>query len=83
MVSQTGPRVVRSTSCKGLVYPGKGPNKNFGANKCYLGQNFLNLAPKGPTWQPWPRHLAVLTMPDSALYLCAARLYHFYDVTKP
>jgi len=27
MVSQTGPRVVRSNSCKGPVYPGKGPKK--------------------------------------------------------
>jgi len=25
MVSQTGPRVVRSNSCKRPVYPGKGP----------------------------------------------------------
>jgi len=61
MVSQTGPRVVRSNSCKGPVYLGKepkkakGPNENFGANKCYLGPNILNLAPKGPTWQPWSR----------------------------
>ena len=30
----------------------KGPNEDFGANKCYLGQNFLNLASKGPTWHP-------------------------------
>jgi len=27
--------------------------------------------------------LTVLTMPDSALRLCAARLYYFYGVTKP
>jgi len=58
MVSQTGPRVVRSNSCKGPVYPGKGPKnsqrakRNFGASKCCLGPNFWNLAPKGPTWQP-------------------------------
>jgi len=25
----------------------------------------------------------MLTMPDSALHLCAARLHYFYDVTKP
>ena len=30
----------------------KGPNENSGARKCYLGPNFWNLAPKGPTWQP-------------------------------
>jgi len=24
----------------------------------------------------------MLTMPDSALHLCAARLYYFYDVKK-
>jgi len=35
------------------IYPGKGPNKNFGANKFYLGPNCWNLAPKGLTWQPW------------------------------
>jgi len=60
MVSQTGPRVVRSNPCKGPVYPGKGTKKsqrakqNFWASKCYLGPNFWNLAPKGPIWQPWP-----------------------------
>jgi len=41
-----------SDSCKGPVYTGKGPNKNFWASKYYLGPNFLNLAPKGPNWQP-------------------------------
>jgi len=51
MVSQTGTKVVRSNSCKGPAYPGKGPNEYFGANNCYLGPNVLNLAPKGPTWQ--------------------------------
>jgi len=41
MASQTGPRVVRSNSCKWPVYPGKWPkrakgsNENFGASKCY------------------------------------------------
>jgi len=40
MVSQTGTRVVRSYSCKGAAYPGKGRNENFGVNKCYLGLNF-------------------------------------------
>jgi len=30
------------------------------------------------------RQLTVLTtMPDSASRFCAARLYYFYDVTKP
>ena len=58
MVSQTGPRVVRANSYKGLAYPekelkkAKEPNENLGANKCYFGPNFLNLVPKGPTWQP-------------------------------
>jgi len=77
MVSQTGPRVVRSNSCKGPVYPGKeskrakGPNENFRFSKCYLGPNFWNLSPKGPTWQPcvlvqksrvpsnWGRHFGI------------------------
>jgi len=42
MVSQTWLRVVRFNSCKGPVYPGKGPKKsqrtkgNCGASKCYL-----------------------------------------------
>ena len=64
MVSQTGPRVVRSNFARGQFYPGKGPkkakgpNENFGASKCYLGRNFLNLAPKGPTWQPAQQHTA-------------------------
>jgi len=46
MVSQTGPRVVRSNSCKGPVYPRKGPKKsqgpndNFRPSKCCLGPNF-------------------------------------------
>jgi len=59
MVSQTGPRVVRSNFARGQLYPGKGPkrakepNENFGASKCYLGPNFWHLAPKGSTWQPW------------------------------
>jgi len=38
MVSQTGPRVVRSNSCKGPVYPGKGPKKNQRAKKEPKGQ---------------------------------------------
>jgi len=59
MVSETGPRVVRSNSSKGPVYLEKGqkrakwPNENFCASKCCLGPNFLNLAPKGPAWKPW------------------------------
>jgi len=66
MVSETGPRVVGSNFFKGPNHTGTGskrakePNKNFGASKCYLGPNFWNLAPKGPTWQPWlpPRTIA-------------------------
>jgi len=58
MVSQTRPRVVRSISSKGPVYSGKGPNENVGASKCYLGPNFRNLAPKGPTQQPAQQHTA-------------------------
>jgi len=63
MVSQIGPRAVRSNFCKGPAYPGnsqkwhKGPNETFEASKCYLGQNFLNSAPKRSTWQPWPQHM--------------------------
>jgi len=53
MASQTGPKMARSNSCKGPVYPGKGPNENFGASKCDLGPNFWNLAPRVPTCQPW------------------------------
>jgi len=40
MVNQTGPRVVRPSSSKGPVYPGKGPNESSGASKCYSGPNF-------------------------------------------
>jgi len=36
--------------------------------------------PKNPNQS---RQLAVLTMRDSAVRPCAARLYYFYDVTKP
>jgi len=46
-------QVVRSNFSKGPVYPGKGPNENFGASEWYLGPSFWNFAPKGPTWQPW------------------------------
>jgi len=81
MVSQTGPTMVRSNSCKGSVYPGKGPNENFRSSKCYMGPNFWNLSPKGPTWQPcvlvqksriptnWGRHFGItyLVMRQRAL----------------
>jgi len=35
-----------------------------------------------PTNSNESRQLTVLTMPDSALCLCAARLYYFYDIKK-
>jgi len=35
-----------------------------------------------PTNPNESRQLTVLTMPDSALCLCAARLYYFYDIKK-
>jgi len=41
MVSQTGPRVVRSNSCKGPVYPGKGPKKSHRAKRKFWGQQVL------------------------------------------
>jgi len=37
---------------RGQIYPGKGPNKNFGVRKCDLGPNFWNLAPKRPPGNP-------------------------------
>ena len=52
MVSQTGPRVVRSKSCKGPVYPGKGAKKsqrakrNFWGQKVLFGTKFLKFGPK-------------------------------------
>ena len=55
MVSQTDTRVVRPNSCKepNLSWKrAKGPNENVVASKCYLGPNFWNLTPKGPTWRP-------------------------------
>jgi len=58
MVSQTGPTVVRpSNSCKGPVYPEKGPKKSqrvkriFWGQKVLFGTKFLKFDPKGPTWQ--------------------------------
>jgi len=36
--------------------------------------------PKNPNQD---RQLTVLTMPGSALCLCAGILYYFYDVAKP
>ena len=58
MVTQTGLRVVRSNfaRAKSILEKGqktsKRPNHTFGASNNYLGSNFWNLAPKGPTWQP-------------------------------
>ena len=64
-VSQTGPRLVRSNSCKGpnlRCKRAKGPNENCGASKCHLGPNFCTLAPKRLTWPPWPD--STLTISD-------------------
>jgi len=41
MVSQTGPRVVRSNSCKGPDYPGKGPKKSQRVKRKFWGQQVL------------------------------------------
>jgi len=41
MVSQTGPMVVRSNSCKGPVYSGKGPKKSQRAKREFWGQQVL------------------------------------------
>jgi len=38
MVSQAGAKVVRSNSCKGPVYPGKGPKKSQRAKWKFWGQ---------------------------------------------
>jgi len=52
MVSQTGPRVVRSNPCKGPVYAGKGPKKSQRAKQKFWGQQvlfgtkFLKFGPK-------------------------------------
>jgi len=59
MVSQTGPIVARSNSCKGEVYPGKGPKKGQRAKRKFWGQQvlfgtkILKFGPKRPTKQPW------------------------------
>jgi len=60
MVSQTGTRVVRLNSCKGLNLSwkrAKGPNENFLARKCYLGPYFWNLAPRGQPGNPTHMHI--------------------------
>jgi len=55
MVYQTGTRVVRSNSCKGPAYPGKGPKKCQSAKRKFCGQQvlygtkFLKFGPKGAT----------------------------------
>jgi len=57
MIYQAGTRVIRPNSGKGPNLSWKrtkGPNENVGASKCYLGPNSQNLAPRRPTWQPWP-----------------------------
>jgi len=41
MVFQTGPRVVRSNSCKGPVYPGKGQKKPKGQTKILGPASFV------------------------------------------
>ena len=41
MVSQIGPRVVRSYSCKGPAHPGKGPKKSQMAKRKFWGQQVL------------------------------------------
>jgi len=74
MVSQTGATLVRFNSCKGELYPRKGPKMSqrakwkFWVSKCYLGPNFWNLAPKGPTWQPCSQDADKTTYP-----ICTSR----------
>jgi len=52
MVSQTGTRVVGSSTCKGPVYPEKWPKKSQRAKRKFLGQQalfgtkFLKFGPK-------------------------------------
>jgi len=52
MISQTGPRVVRSNSCKGPAYSGKGLKKSqrgkrkFWGQKVLFGTKFLKFGPK-------------------------------------
>jgi len=45
-----------------------------------LNLRYKTSFPKNPNQS---RELTELPMPNSALRLCAARLYYFYDVTKP
>jgi len=45
-----------------------------------LNLRYKIIFPKNPNQS---RQLTVFTMLDSALYLCAAKLYYFDDVTKP
>jgi len=52
MVSHTGPRVVRSNSCDGPVYPGNGPKKSQKAKRKFwdqqvlFGAKYLKFGPK-------------------------------------
>jgi len=41
MVSQTGPKVVRSNSWKGTAYLGKGPKKSQRAKRKFWGQQVV------------------------------------------
>jgi len=41
MVSQIGPRVVRSNSCKGPAYPGKWSKKSQRVKRKFWGQQVL------------------------------------------
>jgi len=69
MVSQTGPRVVRSNSCKGPVYPGKGPKKSqrdkqkFWGQQVLFGANYLKFGPRRA-------NLATLVIVSSGLGMC-------------
>jgi len=44
-----------------------------------LNLGYKTSFPKNPNHS---RQLTVLTIPDSALCLCAARLYYFHDIKK-
>jgi len=52
MISQTGPRVVRSNSCKGPTHPGKGLKKSqkvkrkFWGQQVLFGTKFMKFGPK-------------------------------------
>jgi len=58
MVSQIGPRVVRSKSCEGPAYPGKEPKRSQRTKRKFWGQQVL-FGGKFPKFDPKRANLAL------------------------